>query len=80
MNKNNSSLDKLKKWNNRLEKVWLVIAIVTLLISLIIGFVDNWEWDKVANYFLLSGLAWGIYLIRRGLRIRLDKNAQSSNN
>ena len=80
MNKNNSSLDKLKKWNNRLEKVWLVIAIVTLLISVIIGFVDNWEWDKVANYFLLSGLAWGIYLIRRGLRIRLDKNAQSSNN
>ena len=80
MNKNNSSLDKLKKWNNRLEKVWLIIAIVTLLISLIIGFVDNWEWDKVANYFLLSGLAWGIYLIRRGLRIRLDKNAQSSNN
>jgi len=80
MNKNNSSLDKLKKWNNRLEKVWLIIAIVTLLISIIIGFVDNWEWDKVANYFLLSGLAWGIYLIRRGLRIRLDKNAQSSNN
>lgn len=80
MNKNNSSLDKLKKWNNRLEKVWLIIAIVTLLISVIIGFVDNWEWDKVANYFLLSGLAWGIYLIRRGLRIRLDKNAQSSNN
>ena len=80
MNKNNSSLDKLKKWNNRLEKVWLIIAIVTLLISVIIGFVDNWDWDKVANYFLLSGLAWGIYLIRRGLRIRLDKNAQSSNN
>tara|TARA_B100001939_G_C16585002_1_gene464434 strand:- start:77 stop:319 length:243 start_codon:yes stop_codon:yes gene_type:complete len=80
MNKNNSSLDKLKKWNNRLEKVWLIIAIVTLIISVIIGFVDNWEWDKVANYFLLSGLAWGIYLIRRGLRIRLDKNAQSSNN
>ena len=80
MNKNNSSLDKLKKWNNRLEKVWLIIAIVTLLISVIIGFVDSWEWDKVANYFLLSGLAWGIYLIRRGLRIRLDKNAQSSNN
>ena len=80
MNKNNSSLDKLKKWNNRLEKVWLIIAIVTLIISVIIGFVDNWEWDKVANYFLLSGLACGIYLIRRGLRIRLDKNAQSSNN
>ena len=79
MKNNNSGLDRLKKWNSRLEKVWLVIAIITLLISIVIGFMDNWIWRKIATYFLLSGLAWGIYLIRRGLRKRLEKNNHSNN-
>ncbi|GEM_PF-5651353 len=79
MKNNNTGLDKLRKWNRRLEKVWLVIAIATLLISIVIGFMDNWVWREVATYFLLSGLAWGIFLIRRGLRKRLDKNSNSNN-
>ena len=79
MKNNKSGVQKIQKWNSILEKFWLVIAIVTLLFSIVIGFVDDWVWEKVATYFLLSGLAWGIYLIRRGLRKRLEKNISSNN-
>ena len=79
MKNNKTGIDKLKKWNRVLEKFWLIIAIATLLLSIVLGFMDDWVWRKVATYFLLSGLAWGIYLIRRGLRKRLDKNSLSSN-
>tara|TARA_B100001964_G_C13835755_1_gene423567 strand:- start:329 stop:571 length:243 start_codon:yes stop_codon:yes gene_type:complete len=78
MKNKKSGIDKIKKWNRILEKVWLVIAILTLLLSIVIGFIDNWVWEKVVTYFLLSGLAWGVYLIRRGLRKRLDKNSIST--
>ena len=79
MKNNKSGVQKIQKWNSILEKFWLVIAIVTLLFSIVIGFVEDWVWKKVATYFLLSGLAWGIYLIRRGLRKRLEKNISSNN-
>ena len=79
MKNNKSGIDRLKKWNRILEKFWLIIAIATLLLSIVIGFVDDWVWEKVVTYFLLSGLAWGVYLIRRGLRKRLDKNSLSTN-
>jgi len=79
MKNNKSGIDRLKKWNRILEKFWLIIAIATLLLSIVIGFVDDWVWEKVVTYFLLSGLAWGVYLIRRGLRKRLDKNSLATN-
>tara|TARA_B110000196_G_C20503314_1_gene367756 strand:- start:156 stop:329 length:174 start_codon:yes stop_codon:yes gene_type:complete len=57
-----------------MEKVWFYVAIIATASSLVIGFVDQWQ--GVLSYFLLSGLAWGVFLIKRGLRIKLD---QSSN-
>jgi hypothetical protein len=65
-------MKEIQKWNSRLEKFWLVIAIISTLGALIIGIVDQFQ--GVSAYFLLSLMAWGIFLIRRGLRKRFEKN------
>ncbi len=65
-------MDSIKKWNNRLEKIWFVIAIIASFLAIIISILDNFE--NVQVYYLLALLAWGIYLVRRGLRKRLSKN------
>ena len=78
MKNNKTGIHSIKKWNSILEKVWLAIAIVISILSIIIGFVDQWE--GVMIYFLLSGLAWGVFLIRRGMRIRLDKTTSTLKN
>jgi len=70
-NKSKSNLAGVMKWNAILEKFWLIVAIVITILSIIIGFID--KWNGVSTYFLLSGLSWGVYLIRRGLRKRLEK-------
>jgi hypothetical protein len=64
-------MDAIKKWNSRLEKIWLVIAIISTVFAVIISIFDNFEGVEV--YFLLSLMAWGIFLIRRGLRKKLSK-------
>jgi hypothetical protein len=56
-----------------MEKVWFYVAILATASSVVIGFVDKWQ--GVLSYFLLSGLAWGVFLIKRGLRIKLDQSA-----
>jgi len=65
-------MDSIKKWNNRLEKIWFVIAIIASFLAIIISILDKFE--NVQVYYLLALLAWGIYLVRRGLRKRLSKN------
>jgi|TARA_B100000497_G_C7641796_1_gene385838 ABC-type nitrate/sulfonate/bicarbonate transport system permease component len=65
-------MDAIKKWNNRLEKIWFVIAIIASFFAIAISIIDNFE--NVQVYYLLALLAWGIYLVRRGLRKRLSKN------
>ena len=57
-------MDGLKKWNKRLEKIWLVIAIFSTVIALYFAIIDQFNGDFV--YFLLALMAWGIYLVRRG--------------
>ena len=74
MKNQKSSINNIRKWQSFMEKVWFYLAILATASSLVIGFVDHWQ--GVSYYFLLSGLAWGIFLIKRGLRIKLD---QSSN-
>jgi ABC-type nitrate/sulfonate/bicarbonate transport system permease component len=65
-------MDSIKKWNNRLEKIWFVIAIIASFFAIVISILDNFE--NVQVYYLLALLAWGIYFVRRGLRKRLSKN------
>jgi len=64
-------MESLKKWNKRSEKVWLLISLISTLAAIVISIIDNFKEVKV--YYLLSVMAWGIYLIRRGLSKRLDR-------
>ena len=63
-------MESLKKWNKRSEKVWLLISLISTVAAIVISIIDNFKEVKV--YYLLSVMAWGIYLIRRGLSKRLD--------
>lgn len=65
-------MDAIKKWNSRLEKIWFVIAILATIFAVVVSIIDNFEGVEV--YYLLALMAWGIYLIRRGLRKKLSKN------
>ena len=65
-------MEGLKKWNKRLEKIWLVIAIISTATAIFFYITDEFNYDLV--YFLLALMAWGIYLVRRGLAKRLNKN------
>jgi|TARA_B110000967_G_scaffold88460_1_gene91077 hypothetical protein len=64
-------MESLKKWNKRSEKVWLIISLISTVAAIVISIIDNFKEVKV--YYLLSIMAWGIYLIRRGLSKRLDR-------
>tara|TARA_B100000767_G_scaffold255876_1_gene262478 strand:+ start:738 stop:932 length:195 start_codon:yes stop_codon:yes gene_type:complete len=64
-------MESLKKWNKRSEKVWLLISLISTVAAIVISIIDNFKEVKV--YYLLSVMAWGIYLIRRGLTKRLDR-------
>lgn len=64
-------MSNISKTSRVLELFWLVIASLSTLLTLIIGFMDGFKGIKI--FLLVCGLAWGVYLIRRGLRIRLEK-------
>ena len=58
-------MDVLKKWNKRLEKFWLIMAIISTLSAIIFSIIDQFNGDLV--YYLLALISWGIFLVRRGL-------------
>ena len=58
-------MDGLKKWNKRLEKFWLIMAIISTLSAIIFSIIDQFNGDLV--YYLLALISWGIFLVRRGL-------------
>ena len=64
--------------NNILEKFWLVVATIATVFTIVIGVIDNFK--GISVFLMVSGLAWGLYFIRRGLRKRLEKmdNASST--
>ena len=64
-------MESLKKWNKRSEKIWFIISILSSIAAIVISIIDNFKDVKV--YYLLAIMAWGIYLIRRGLSKRLDR-------
>ena len=64
-------MEGLKKWNKRLEKFWLIFAIISTSAALIFSIIDQFEGDLV--YYLLALISWGIYLVRRGLSKKLNK-------
>jgi uncharacterized membrane protein len=64
-------MNGLKKWNKRLEKFWLIMAIISTLAAIIFSIIDQFNGDLV--YYLLALISWGIYLVRRGLSKKLNK-------
>ncbi len=54
-----------------LEKFWLLIAVLATLLTIYLIVIDGAE--AAIYYVLITGLVWGMYLIRRGIRIRLAK-------
>lgn len=63
-------MEGLQKWNKRLEKFWLIMAIISTLAALIFSIIDEFNGDLV--YYLLALTSWGIYLVRRGLSKKLN--------
>ena len=63
-------MELTKKINKFAERMWLVIAILSTLAVFVFRFIDG-EINKY--YILLVPFTWGIFLVRRGLRIRLNK-------
>lgn len=64
-------MSNISKASRVLEKFWLVVASIATLFTIIIGFMDGFKGIKI--FLLVCGLAWGVFFIRRGLRIRLEK-------
>jgi hypothetical protein len=62
-------METLKKWNERSEKIWLVISILSTISAIYFSIIDDFDNNKA--YYLLTLMSWGIYLIRRGLSKRL---------
>lgn len=54
-----------------LEKFWLIIAILTSLLTIYLIFNEGLVAAKY--YLLITGLVWGMFLVRRGIRKRLEK-------
>ena len=61
----------MNKMNSILEKFWLVVASISTIFTIVIGIMDDFKGIRV--FLVVCGLAWALYLIRRGLRKRLEK-------
>ena len=54
-----------------LERFWLIVASVLTLAVIVYLFQDGW--DSTKYLLLIVGLAWGMFLFRRGVRRRMEK-------
>lgn len=54
-----------------LEKFWFVVACLATLLTLYLIILDGFNGARF--YLLIVGLIWGMYLVRRGIRRRLEK-------
>jgi uncharacterized membrane protein len=60
----------MNKLNRFLERFWMVVATLATLGSIVIAFLDGFYYSL--PFFLLSGIAWGIYLVKVGIRKRME--------
>ena len=63
-------MDLTKKINKFAERFWLVLAVCSTVAVVVFRFIDGYF---NLYYLLLAPFTWGIYLVRRGLRIRLNR-------
>jgi uncharacterized membrane protein len=65
----------MNKLNRFLEKFWFLVATLATIGSIIIALMDGLYFSL--PFFLLSGIAWGIYLVKVGIRKRMEILAQT---
>ncbi len=66
----------MNKYNKFSERFWFFMAALATIGSIIIAFLDGLQVSLV--YFLISGIAWGMYLVKAGIRKRMEVLEQSS--
>lgn len=57
-----------------LEKFWLGIAILATLVTGIYTIQDGFSNTRI--FWLITGIAWAMFFVRRGVRKRMDKHAK----
>ncbi len=58
-----------------LEKFWLVVASVATLLTAITTFQDGFSNTRI--FWLITGIAWAMFFVRRGVRKRMEKHAKT---
>lgn len=58
-----------------LERFWLGIAILAIIVTSIYTFQDGFA--KTRIFWLISGVALAMFFVRRGIRKRMEKHAKT---
>ena len=58
-----------------LEKFWLGIAILATIVTTIYTFQDGFS--KTRIFWLITGVAFAMFFVRRGVRKRMEKHTKS---
>ena len=69
-------MDLTKKINKFAERFWLVIAVCSTVAVVVFRIIDGYFNQY---YLLLVPFTGGIFLVRRGLRIRLNRASSPKN-
>jgi hypothetical protein len=63
----------MSKMHLYLERFWMVVAIILTIVTTIYMIQDGWSSSRL--FWLLTGIAWAMFFMRRGVRRRLEKHA-----
>lgn len=66
----------MEKMNRFLEVFWLSLAIISMLMAIYLVMTDGYEKNKFM--LMLPLLPAAMWIMRRSLRIRLDKNRKTA--
>lgn len=61
-----------------LERFWMIVSIILTVVTTIYMIQDGWMSSRL--FWLLTGISWAMFFMRRGVRRRLEKHAANSPN
>lgn len=61
-----------------LERFWLGIAILATIVTSIYAFQDGIYNTRI--FWLITGISWAMFFVRRGIRKRMEKHAKTMGN
>lgn len=65
----------MSKLHLYLERFWLIVAAILTIVTTIYMIQDGWSSSRV--FWLLTGISWAMFFMRRGVRRRMEKHAKS---